>query len=76
MDADRKGRPEKAAGAGAGADADEAADEAGATDPVPEQSSEDSCAADIELPDDEATPDSDLPPASGGVERTVGGADQ
>jgi len=76
MDADRKRRPEKAGGAAAGADAEEGADDADAADPVPEQSSEDSCAADIELPDDEATPDSELPPASGGVERVVGGADQ
>ncbi|MFL6748986.1 MAG: hypothetical protein ACJ8E6_09920, partial [Sphingomicrobium sp.] len=76
MDADRKHGFEKAGGLAAGAEADDDEEAAVATDPVPEQSSEDSCAADIELPDDEATPDSELPPASGGVERAAGGADQ
>jgi hypothetical protein len=43
-------------------------------DPVPEQASEDGCAADIELRDDEVTRDADLPPATGGVEQpAVGG---
>lgn len=36
-------------------------------DPVPQQAGEDACAADLELNDDEVTPDADLPPASGGV---------
>lgn len=63
----------KAGAAGGPADAvEEAAEDELATDPVPEQAVEDSCAADIELPDDEATLDSDLPPASGGVARSGG----
>lgn len=36
-------------------------------DPAPEEAGIDSCAADIDLPDDEVTDDVDLPPASGGV---------
>ncbi len=63
----------KAGGAaGAGAGAGEVEDDGADDDPVPEQTGEDCCAADIELPDDEATPDSDLPPASGGVARGEG----
>ncbi|HEX8642911.1 MAG TPA: hypothetical protein VF702_03245 [Allosphingosinicella sp.] len=42
-------------------------------DPAPEQAAEDACAADVELEDDEITPDEDLPPAAGGVERPTEG---
>ncbi|UVO51133.1 hypothetical protein M0208_11595 [Sphingomonas sp. SUN019] len=36
-------------------------------DPAPEEAGIDSCACDVDLPDDEVTGDADLPPASGGV---------
>lgn len=36
-------------------------------DPLPEEAAHDGCACDIELNDDENTPDDQLPPASGGV---------
>jgi hypothetical protein len=38
-------------------------------DPAPEQAGEDACASDIDLEDEEVAADSDLPPATGGVER-------
>lgn len=37
-------------------------------DPIPAQADEDACIADVQISDDEATPDSALPAASGGVE--------
>lgn len=42
--------------------------EAQEADPLPEEAAADSCAADVEVPDDLVTPDSELPPAAGGVE--------
>lgn len=42
--------------------------EAQEADPLPEEAAADSCAADVEVPDDLITPDSELPPAAGGVE--------
>ena len=38
-------------------------------DPLPAEAAEDGCVADIDLDDDEVAADSDLPPASGGVEK-------
>jgi hypothetical protein len=72
LETDRKGALPGAAGGGAGGGEGEDSDDSLSTDPVPEQSGEDACAADIELPDDEATRDAELPPASGGVERSEG----
>ena len=43
-------------------------------DPLPEEAAHDSCACDVDLPDDEVTTDEQLPPASGGVAPVGGGA--
>lgn len=39
-------------------------------DPLPQEAATDGCVEDVDLPDEEATQDVDLPPAAGGVERT------
>lgn len=56
---------------GAAAQSPAAAAAAGAeeSDQLPEEAAEDACAATIELQDDEVTADSDLPAATGGVEK-------
>jgi hypothetical protein len=45
-------------------------------DPLPEEAAEDACVAEIALNDDEATADSDLPAAAGGVQRPAEGGPQ
>ncbi len=53
-------------GAGGGSPAPKAS-AAPDDDPLPEEAAHDGCACDIDLNDDENTPDDQLPPASGGV---------
>jgi hypothetical protein len=62
--------PAPAGAEDAGADGGEATGAGAAAeeeDPLPEEASADSCASDIEVPDDMVTKDVELPPAAGGV---------